>query len=555
MSGPGAAPRPVRRAAITNLGCKVNQSEMDAVERLLRARGVEIVEDGAAADLHLVNTCTVTSTADHKSRKAVRGARRANPDAQVFVTGCSVQISPELFAAADPAARLVDNRSKDSLLAEVERLLGAPADAEAPHGPLDAALPTLAGVEIEGIVDDRTRIDRTRAFIKVQDGCSFHCTYCIIPRARGDERSLTAGSGARGRPARPCRRTSRDRPDRDQHRHLRRRLVGARLPRLAHGVGADPLRPRPPDPRRDAGRADPPLLDRAAARRRRPPRGVDGGGRRAAASRTSTSPSSRATTASSGGWGAATTRPSTRTWSRGFARGVPGAAIHADLVTGFPTEDDAAFERSLAFIRQARVRRAPRLPLLGAARDAGDPDGRPGHRAAQEANAPPSSSQRPPSAGPGWRAAAVGTERRILFEDESPDGGWIGHAEDHLLVRVPGDSRGWRWKTSSAWSPSTAVDPADPSGSRGRSSSRTLRWPGRSGCSIRPFRPPPFRPPAPEAAHDRSLPVLQDCRRGDPGDARLPGRPPGRHPRHRPEGAPPPPPSPACPHRVGRGDR
>ena len=86
-------------AAIVNLGCKVNQSEMEAAARLLRQAGVPLVDPSAKADLYLVNTCTVTSTADEKSRSAVRRARRANPDAQVVVTGCSVQVGPEAFAA------------------------------------------------------------------------------------------------------------------------------------------------------------------------------------------------------------------------------------------------------------------------------------------------------------------------------------------------------------------------------------------------------------------------------------------------------------------------
>ena len=130
---PAATTRPVRRAAITNLGCKVNQAEMDAVVRLLRARGVEIAEDAAGADLHLVNTCTVTAAADDKSRKAVRRARRASPGATVIVTGCSVQVAAASFAALDPAARLVANEAKDGLLAEVERLLGRPGRGERPE--------------------------------------------------------------------------------------------------------------------------------------------------------------------------------------------------------------------------------------------------------------------------------------------------------------------------------------------------------------------------------------------------------------------------------------
>ncbi|MGZ6339289.1 MAG: MiaB/RimO family radical SAM methylthiotransferase, partial [Candidatus Limnocylindrales bacterium] len=199
----------LRTAAITNLGCKVNQAEMDGAERLLRASGVRLVDGHETADLYLVNTCTVTAVADHKSRQAVRRARRTNPGAEILVTGCSVQVGPSAFSAVDLAARLLDNRAKDRLLAELATLLDLPDGREMPTlsgvevawgdaagtilapGAGTGVWPTLApGQAIPGVADERTAIDRTRAFVKVQDGCSFHCTYCIIPRARGPERSL-----------------------------------------------------------------------------------------------------------------------------------------------------------------------------------------------------------------------------------------------------------------------------------------------------------------------------------------------------------------------------
>ena len=197
---------PIRTAAIANLGCKVNQSEMEGAARRLRERGIAVVDARQRADLVLVNTCTVTIEADAKSRHAVRAARRASPDAEIVVTGCSVQVGREAFAAADPTARLVDNRAKDALLAELDELLGP--DRARPRG-RDArsprALPTLSGVDpvaspIDGIADGRASVERTRAFVKVQDGCSFFCTYCIIPAARGPERSLLAGGRPRRRP-------------------------------------------------------------------------------------------------------------------------------------------------------------------------------------------------------------------------------------------------------------------------------------------------------------------------------------------------------------------
>src|SRR5689334_2610535 len=131
-----APPRPIRSAAITNLGCKVNQSEMEAAARRLRERGIAVVDGDRRADLVLVNTCTVTAEADAKSRHAVRVARRASPDAEVVVTGCSVQVGRQAFAAADPGARLVDNRAKDALLAEIDALIGpAPAAGGGPSRP------------------------------------------------------------------------------------------------------------------------------------------------------------------------------------------------------------------------------------------------------------------------------------------------------------------------------------------------------------------------------------------------------------------------------------
>src|SRR5206468_237888 len=137
--------RRIRTAAITNLGCKVNQSEMEGAARRLRELGIAVTDGDRPADLVLVNTCTVTAEADAKSRHAVRRARRTSPDARIVVTGCSVQVDAAAFAAADPAARLVDNRSKDALLAEIDALIGP---AAADEGPLDRALPTLSGVEI-----------------------------------------------------------------------------------------------------------------------------------------------------------------------------------------------------------------------------------------------------------------------------------------------------------------------------------------------------------------------------------------------------------------------
>ena len=438
-SAGAAPPRPLRRAAITNLGCKVNQAEMDAVERLLRARGVEIAADGGAADLHLVNTCTVTAVADDKSRKAVRRARRASPAAMVIVTGCSVGVGGPALAAVDPAARLVPNGEKDGLLAEVERLLGAATPpGDGPHGPLDAALPTLAGVEIEGIADGRGRIDRTRAYVKVQDGCSFFCTFCIIPRARGPERSLAPetvladvrralaaghreivltginiGTYDGGRSDRGPRGT-----------HLRAALA---LPGLVRRILAETPVERIRLSSIEPQHVDDDLLaawtgegaGRCLPHLHLPLQSGDDGVLR---------------------------RMGRRYGSAAYARvvervraAIPGVAVHADVIAGFPTEDDAAFARSLGFLRSLEpaglhvFRYSPR-PGTPAARMAGQvPDAVRRERASVLLAEAAASRRR-------FVGLAAGERRTVLFEEPAdardPSAGWVGHAEDYVVVRA-----------------------------------------------------------------------------------------------------------------------
>ena len=430
-----------RTAAITNLGCKVNQAEMDAAARLLRERGLAIVDDRAPADLVLVNTCTVTGVADAKSRQAVRRARRANPDAAIVVTGCSVQVDRAAFAAADPGARLVDNDAKAALLAELGSIVGP---GHRLGGPLDRALPTLSGVEpvgptgasatIDGIADERTIADRTRAFVKVQDGCSFHCTYCIIPRARGPERSLTAAqvladvrrAVADGR--REIVLTGinigtydggwSERGPRGSHRRSALTLAGL-VRRIVAATPVERIRLSSIEPQH----VDDDLLGAwaDAAPRTLPDfhlplqSGDDGVLRRMGR------------------------RYDTAAYAATVARiraAIPGVAIHADVIAGFPTEDDAAFERSVAFIRGLglaglHVFRYSTRPGTPATRMAGQVDEATRKRRAATllALAADARARRV--------AARRGSLASVLFETRLPDGRWTGHAEDRLLVAVP----------------------------------------------------------------------------------------------------------------------
>ena len=431
-----AAPerRTPRTAAITNLGCKVNQAEMEAAARLLRERGVAIVDDRWSADLYLVNTCTVTSMADQKSRQAVRRARRTNPDAELVVTGCSVQVEPSAFAAAAPGARLVDNRAKDALLSELARLAVLP-DASATSDsvrPIRTALPTLSGVELDGAADDRAAPDRTRAFIKVQDGCSFYCTYCIIPAARGAERSLppeavladVRGALAAGR--REIVLTGinigtydggwSERGPRGSHARSALTLAGL-VRRILADTEVERIRLSSIEPQH----VDDDLLAAWT---------VDGVGR--------CLPHFHLPLQS--GDDGVLRRMGRRYDSGSYAdlvarirAAVPDAAIHGDVIVGFPTEDDAAWERSLAFIRSIEFAGLHVFRYSV----------RPGTAAARMAGHVPESIRRARSAAllahaaerrTAFAAGHVGATTSVLFESELPDGRWVGHGEDHVLV-------------------------------------------------------------------------------------------------------------------------
>ncbi len=433
----------VRRAAITNLGCKVNQAEMDAVERLLRARGVAIVNGGEAADLHVVNTCTVTSIADEKSRKAVRRARRASPDARIVVTGCSVQVGRAALAAIDRSAILVGNKGKDGLLAEIERLLGPRRPAADGYRParrvLDAALPTLAGVErdgveIDGVADARATIDRTRAFVKVQDGCSFHCTYCIIPQARGGERSLPAAAilaDVRRAVADGHREVVltginigtydggwSERGFRGRHTRCAMTLAGL-VRRILADSPIERIRLSSIEPQH----LDDELLEAWV---------VAGAGR--------CLPHFHVPLQS--GDDAVLRRMGRRYDAAGYARvvasvraAVPNAAIHADVIAGFPGEDEGAFRRTVELVGELdlaglHVFRYSARPGTAATRMVGQVD---------EADRRARSAALLEIAAAARRRAARragGREHRVLFEAAVADGGWVGHAEDYVPVRV-----------------------------------------------------------------------------------------------------------------------
>lgn len=468
-----AAPRPaVRTAQIANLGCKVNQSEMEAAARLLRERGVELMGAGGGADLVVVNTCTVTSIADQKSRQAVRRARRANPDAEIVVTGCSVQVGRAAFEAADPAARLIDNRAKDGLLAELEALVGPAAGpgrsrAAGERARVDRALPTLSGVEIEGIADGRAAVavERTRAFVKVQDGCSFFCTYCIIPAARGPERSLSPEI-VLGDVRRALRAGHREivltginigtydggwseRGFRGSHARSALTLAGL-VRRLLDETDVERIRLSSIEPQH----VDDDLLRTW----------VDGAPR--------TLPHVHLPLQS--GDDGVLRRMGRRYLSADYAavvgrvrEAIPGVAVHGDVIAGFPTEDDEAWRRSLDFIGSigfagVHVFRYSARPGTPAVRMAGQVDEQTKKRRAAELLAVAAEARAR------WAAAHVGAESDVLFEERLDDGRWVGHAADHTLFVAAAPSRTPSLANAIGRVVGESIDPASPDRVAGR---------------------------------------------------------------------------------------
>ncbi len=417
-----------RTASITNLGCKVNQSEMEAAARLLRERGVDVVASGSGADLVVVNTCTVTAAADQKSRQAVRRARRSNPAAEIVVTGCSVQVDRPSFEAADPAARLVDNRSKDRLLSEIEALIGPEPGR---GGVVPRALPTLSGVEIDGVADGRASVERTRAFVKVQDGCSFYCTYCIIPAARGPERSLSPETVIRDvrRALRAGHREivltginigtydggSSERGFRGSHRNAALTLAGL-VRRILAESDVERIRLSSIEPQH----VDDELLQtwsdgapRTLPHFHLPLQSGDDGVLRRMGRRYDT-----------GDYAARVERSRTA---------IPGIAIHGDVIVGFPTEDAAAWQRSRAFIEAIGFAgihsfRYSARPGTAAVRMAGQVEEAVKKRRAAELLAVAADARAR------WAASKVGSAADVLFEERLADGRWVGHAADHTLV-------------------------------------------------------------------------------------------------------------------------
>ena len=173
----------MRKAALHNLGCKVNSYETEAMQQLLEEAGYEIVPFAEGADVYIINTCSVTNIADRKSRQMLHRAKKMNPQAVVVAAGCYVQSAGEALKLDEAVDLVIGNNKKTELV----RILDDYFTSE-DHTVEETVIDIGAAKDYEALTIKRIA-DHTRAFIKVTDGCNQFCSYCIIPYTRGRVRS------------------------------------------------------------------------------------------------------------------------------------------------------------------------------------------------------------------------------------------------------------------------------------------------------------------------------------------------------------------------------
>jgi len=170
--------------ALTTLGCRLNQVESQEMGALLEGRGFRVVPAGSHAQVHVVNTCTVTGRADFSDRQAIRRITREDPGAFLVVTGCFAQTDPDAVAALPGVDLVVGNQEKYRLPDLLDSLVKRPRPAVAV-----ADIRQARAVPIAPIARGSSMSGRSRAFVKIQDGCQHRCAFCIVPAARGGSRS------------------------------------------------------------------------------------------------------------------------------------------------------------------------------------------------------------------------------------------------------------------------------------------------------------------------------------------------------------------------------
>ncbi len=172
-----------RRVNFYTLGCKLNYSESSTLARQFVEGGFVRVEEGETSDIAVINTCSVTEHSDKKCRNIIRKIHRINPDAIIAVTGCYAQLKPQDIAAIEGVDIVLSNNDKTQLYSKVSALLSK-------RGGEEAQVYSCSSEEITSFFRAFSSGDRTRAFLKVQDGCDYKCSYCTIHYARGASRNI-----------------------------------------------------------------------------------------------------------------------------------------------------------------------------------------------------------------------------------------------------------------------------------------------------------------------------------------------------------------------------
>jgi threonylcarbamoyladenosine tRNA methylthiotransferase MtaB len=374
------------------LGCKISHADVQGIRERLLAGGLAEASEGG--EVHVVNTCCVTNEAVAKSRKAVRAALRRGAQ-QVYVTGCATRLGPETFAGTGGSVTVV-RESAEEAAERIARELGA-----------------------TGCVGPAPRLERTRAFLKVQDGCTFGCSFCVIPRVRG---------------------ASRSRPLRAVLDEARRRVAQGHRELVVTGVNLGLYR----DP--EAAAKLPDVLGALAE--------LDGVARVRLSSIEVNHLSARLCEAlahprvcphlhvplQSGDDGvlhAMRRRYDLDTYTRRIERArehVPELNLTGDVIVGFPAEDGAAFARTLAAVQRLAFSRLHVFPYSP----------RPGTRT-EDADPVPAAVKRrraerlrtlSDQLGHAHRAARVGQRDRVLIERVSADGCLHGYGADYTAYEV-----------------------------------------------------------------------------------------------------------------------
>jgi len=171
---------PTKKIAFHTLGCKLNFSETSSISRDFIEHGYEKVEFKDFADIYVINTCSVTENADKETKKLVRRVKRINSNSYIALIGCFAQLKPEELVALDGVNMVIGTEEKFNLLSHLDRIK------------IKNNEKLLLNNDIRNVTSFNPSVsynDRTRSFLKVQDGCDYHCTFCTIPKARGKSRS------------------------------------------------------------------------------------------------------------------------------------------------------------------------------------------------------------------------------------------------------------------------------------------------------------------------------------------------------------------------------